>query len=62
MSTVIEKVAPPRQSGENQLDHQPSQELSHDDLVNLLNELIGKKLSSLCKTYCYTNRYQYICT
>ncbi|WP_455219521.1 hypothetical protein [Kaarinaea lacus] len=36
--------------------------LDQAELFTILNELINNKLNSLCKKYCFNNRFQYHCT
>jgi hypothetical protein len=36
--------------------------LNQEEFFRILNGLINNKLNSLCKKYCFNNRYQYQCT
>ena len=44
---------------EQQLEHY---NLDQKELFNVLNNLINTKLNTLCKKYCFNNRYSYQCT
>ena len=44
---------------EQRIDHY---NLDQEQLFGILNDLINSKLNSLCKKYCFNNRYQYQCT
>ena len=48
---------------ENELDQLLyNYNLDREELFTILDELITTKLSTLCKKYCFKNRYQYQCT